>query len=83
MTSEFTARITFTSPRIHGSDDVDRLEDELSDPEGVRDVDVDTTAHTVTIAFDPTVISATGLQGKVEELGYKIDSKSEQEQLPL
>jgi copper chaperone CopZ len=79
MTDTFTERAVFTSSKISGDGDVDRLEDNLSGREGVRDVNVNTSEHTVEVIFDPTVISEQALRGQVEELGYGIDSSSEQE----
>lgn len=83
MMQGLTKQIIFKSSKINGDKDVDRLEGGLSGLEGVRDVDVDTTAHTVEAVFDPTVISGTALQSEVEELGYKIESQTEQDSLPL
>jgi copper chaperone CopZ len=83
MMQGLTKRITFKSSKINGDKDVDRLESGLSGLEGVRDVDVNITAHTVEAVFDPTVISTTALQTEVEQLGYKIESQTEQDTLPL
>ena len=74
MTDTYTERLSFTSSKIKGRDDSDRLEDGLSGLEGVRDVEVKTNAHTVEVVYDPTVISASALQSEVEQLGYTIDS---------
>jgi copper chaperone CopZ len=83
MMQGLTKQVIFKSSKINGDNDVDRLEAGLSGIEGVRDVEVDTTAHTVEAVFDPTVISATALQTEVEQLGYKIESQTEQDTLPL
>lgn len=76
MTEYLAERVIFTSSKVDSGHDVERLEDELSELEGVRDVNVDPERHTVEIVFDPAVIGATALQSKVEELGYAIDSES-------
>lgn len=78
MTDTYTDTIVFTSSKIGGSGDVDTLEDNLSAREGVRDVNVNPDNHTVEVVFDPRVIDAQALRGEVEELGYGIDSSSEQ-----
>jgi len=77
MAQELSERISFTSSQVTGGGDVNKLEDNLSPVEGVRDVNVDANAHTVEIIFDPTVTSATKLRAEVEDLGYKIDSDAD------
>ncbi|HEX8916937.1 MAG TPA: heavy-metal-associated domain-containing protein [Chloroflexota bacterium] len=61
---------------IKKDSDRDRLESEVADVEGVRDVEVDTNSHTVVIQYDPTIVNETRLQARVEEAGYKITSGS-------
>jgi copper chaperone CopZ len=70
MAQELTERAVYSSSKISGDRDVERLEDELSSLDGVRDVEVDTNAHTVAVVFDPTVVSKTAVQSRVERLGY-------------
>jgi copper chaperone CopZ len=74
MESGLEEHLTLKSSRIKGDKDRDRLESDLSGIDGVRDVEVDPSANTVDIAFDPTIVNATRLQAAVEEAGYTLDA---------
>ena len=74
MESGLVEHLVLKSSKISGDGDRDRLETDLSGIDGVRDVEVDTNANSVDIAYDPTIVNATRLQAAVEEAGYALDS---------
>jgi copper chaperone CopZ len=74
MESGLEEHATFKSSRIKGDRDRDRLESDLSGIDGVRDVEVDPSAQTVDISYDPTIVNVTRLQAAVEEAGYTLDA---------
>jgi len=61
---------TLKSDKISGDGDRDRLETALSSLEGVRDVEVDPSGHTVTVSYDPTILDPSKLQAEIENAGY-------------
>jgi len=83
MVQGLTKTLVLSSSHINGAKDADKLEDNLSSLDGVREVNANPDEHKVEITFDPTVLSELALQSEVERLGYKIDSVSERSQLPL
>jgi copper chaperone CopZ len=61
---------TLTSDKITGDGDRDKLETALSSLEGVRDVEVDPSGHSVTVSYDPTILDPTKVQAEIENAGY-------------
>ncbi|HEX6508095.1 MAG TPA: heavy metal-associated domain-containing protein [Chloroflexota bacterium] len=78
MDSGLIERVRFTSSKIKGQGDVERLESELSGEDGVRQVNVDPENHTVTVDYDPTIIDENAVKLAVEDAGYRIDSEGVQ-----
>ena len=76
MQSGLEERVTLTSSKIKGDRDRDRLEGDLAGEDGVRDVNVDPSNHTVEIVFDPTITDTNRMRTLVEEAGYSIDSSA-------
>ena len=67
-------RIMFTSSKISGGNDSDRVEGDLSAVEGVRGVSVNNDEHSVEVLYDPTIVDANAIRAAVEQAGYPIDN---------
>jgi copper chaperone CopZ len=73
---ETVEHVVITSSKITGGGDRDRLETDLGSIPGVRDVNVDTDAHTVEVVFDPREVSVSNIKATLDQDGYSIDNES-------
>jgi copper chaperone CopZ len=71
MQGGLISHLSFTSSKIKGSRDVDKLETELCAIDGVQTVNVDPNAHTVEVDYDPTVVNESKLRTTMEDAGYR------------
>jgi copper chaperone CopZ len=71
-----TEDVQLTSSKISGSDDAGAVETALGSLDGVRAVQADPDAHTVTVKYDPTIVNLNLIQDRLEQAGYPIDGKS-------
>lgn len=79
MDSGTVEQVQFSSPNISGDDDASRLEGDLGALEGVRDVEVNVGAHTVTVRFDAAVVDDNLIRGTIEDDGYRIEDNATSE----
>jgi copper chaperone CopZ len=68
----------FHSSKITGDGDISRLETELSTVDGVRNVDVDTSSHTVMVRYDAAIIDRNQIAAQMDVLGYHLDEHADE-----
>jgi copper chaperone CopZ len=72
MEGETLEQVELRSDKISGDGDADRLETDLAAIDGVRDVEVDTDNHTVSVSYDPRQVSYPKIREAVEAAGYSV-----------
>jgi copper chaperone CopZ len=72
MEGETLERVELRSDGISGDGDADRLETDLAAIDGVRDVEVNTDSHTVSVSYDPRQVSYPKIREAVEAAGYSV-----------
>src|SRR5690349_11955282 len=66
MEGETLEQVELRSDGISGDGDADRLETDIAAIDGVRDVEVDTDSHTVSVSYDPRQVSYPKIRQAVE-----------------
>lgn len=71
-----TENLSLTSGKITGAGDADNVETALGSLDGVRSVQADPEAHTVTVKYDPTIVNLNLIEERLDSAGYPIDQNS-------
>jgi copper chaperone CopZ len=71
-----TENLSLTSSKITGDGDVDAVETALGTLDGVRSVQADPNAHTVTVKYDPTIVNLNLIEERLNSAGYPVDQNS-------
>jgi copper chaperone CopZ len=71
-----TESLSLTSSNITGDDDVSAVETALGSLDGVRSVQADPNAHTVTVKYDPTIVNLNLIEERLDSAGYSVDQNS-------
>lgn len=66
-----------SAPEINCGACQSAIENAVSPADGVRSVEVDIAAKTVTVGYDDAVVSTQALAGLVEEQGYDVEAMRE------
>lgn len=68
-----TEDVSLACSKITGSGDADAVETALGTLDGVRSVQADSDAHTVTVKYDPTIVNLNLIEERLDSAGYPVD----------
>ncbi len=72
--------VEFVLSRLDGNPAANDLGNALTGISGVASITVDIPSHTVSVEYDPALVSPTKVKSSIEGAGYPIDRVNESEQ---